>query len=175
MLECLLAIVGTHRLIRSRSSCMFAQGSAKVGRIAKTSSKSHSFTHPLEKTIYSLQASKAGITRACRTHRRRRQLVFRFYHWPNCRFYAFQRESSFFSGIIAFLGSMKNRSESFTQVQQSAYSNWWIHLEAIRTILTQRGGLKNVVATSPRLDYALDVFILLVTECLIAYLPLSIV
>jgi hypothetical protein len=30
----------------------------------------------------------------------------------------------FFSGFIAFLGSMKNRSESFTQVQQSAYSDW---------------------------------------------------
>lgn len=111
MLEFLFAIVGTHRLIRSRSSYMFAQGSVKVGRIAKTSSDItcchlDSFAHPLLNTIY-------------RHQRQALQGLMELINEEDSRFSdstlgliaAFMLSNvslfSLSSGFVAFLGSME--------------------------------------------------------------------
>lgn len=47
------------------------------------------------------------------------------------------------------------------QIQRSAYGPWNVHLEAMRTIISQRGGFRIVAGEGYLPNYALHMFMLL--------------
>lgn len=149
VLQFYTAVVTTHRVVRSQPSYVLeahtsAVDSGTAHAVDTSARRLYKFTHPLVKTIYKLQQ-----------------------HVIKCLGMIIDDEEIRFSditlgivaGLMLFEVSAYDASGQIymmpnnPQIQQSAYGAWRVHLEAMRIIISQRGGFGKLVEECSLSDY----------------------
>ncbi|KAH8692963.1 fungal-specific transcription factor domain-containing protein [Talaromyces proteolyticus] len=136
VMDFLSAVVATHRVIRSQTcDVLSAHASAVQGHTVDRRSRGlDAFAHPLKKSVYGHHRQVIQGLRALIDDG------------------ALQSSTDDIFGLISSLMTL--------EIQQSAYGPWIVHLEAMRTIISQRGGFRNVAREQYLPSHALHLFML---------------